>query len=123
MPVEVRGAGPASRQVTNFMAPDVFDGADKLMCVELLTPERQLVELPAAPSRCRLPGEQRGDLLLPDRARRHDAYDPVGFGLHRTYTADGDVDVDLHVADGDVFLVHRGYHGPASPPPATRSTT
>ena len=38
MPVEVRGAGPATRQVTNFMAPASFDGADKLMCVELLTP-------------------------------------------------------------------------------------
>jgi 5-deoxy-glucuronate isomerase len=39
VPVEVRGAGPATRQVTNFMAPGVFDGADRLMCVELLTPD------------------------------------------------------------------------------------
>ena len=37
--VEVRGAGPATRQVTNFMSPEAFDGADKLMCVELLTPD------------------------------------------------------------------------------------
>src|ERR1700678_374054 len=37
--VEVRGAGPATRQVTNFMAPGSFDGADRLMCVELLTPD------------------------------------------------------------------------------------
>ena len=34
---------------------------------------RQLVELPAPPPRRQpgVPGEQRGDLLLPDRARRH----------------------------------------------------
>ena len=39
VPAEVRGAGPATRQVTTFCAPDVFDGADKLMCVEVLTPD------------------------------------------------------------------------------------
>ncbi len=37
--VEVRGAGHATRQVTNFMAPEAFDGADRLMCVEVLTPD------------------------------------------------------------------------------------
>ena len=35
-----------------------------------------------------------------------------GFGLHRTYTPDGAVDVNVRVADGDVFLIPRGYHGP-----------
>ncbi|WP_031173404.1 5-deoxy-glucuronate isomerase, partial [Streptosporangium roseum] len=37
VPVEVRGAGHASRQVNNFCAPDAFD-CDKLVAVEVLTP-------------------------------------------------------------------------------------
>ena len=39
VPVEVRGAGPATRQVANFGVPGVWDHADKLICCELLTPE------------------------------------------------------------------------------------
>jgi 5-deoxy-glucuronate isomerase len=37
VPVELRGAGPASRQVNNFCAPDAFDTA-RLTAVEVLTP-------------------------------------------------------------------------------------
>ena len=33
--------------------------------------------------------------------------------MHRTYTPDGgDVDVNVAVPDGDVFVIPRGYHGP-----------
>ena len=39
IPVETRGAGPATRQVTNMMSPDTWPHASKLMCVELLTPD------------------------------------------------------------------------------------
>src|SRR5215213_10639591 len=38
VPVEVRGAGNATRQVTNFGVPGVWDHAEKLVCCELLTP-------------------------------------------------------------------------------------
>ena len=37
VPVELRGAGQASRQVNNFCAPDAF-AADRLIAVEVLTP-------------------------------------------------------------------------------------
>ena len=37
-PVEVRGAGPATRQVNNFGVPGVWDHAEKLICCELITP-------------------------------------------------------------------------------------
>ena len=37
--VELRGAGPATRQVNNFMSPEAWPDADKLMCVELITPD------------------------------------------------------------------------------------
>jgi 5-deoxy-glucuronate isomerase len=37
VPVELRGAGQASRQVNNFCAPEAFE-CDKLIAVEVLTP-------------------------------------------------------------------------------------
>ena len=37
VPVEIRGAGHATRQVNNFCAPEAFE-CDKLMAVEVLTP-------------------------------------------------------------------------------------
>ena len=39
VPVELRGAGQATRQLNNFMVPEVFDGADRLICCEVLTPD------------------------------------------------------------------------------------
>lgn len=105
--VEVRGAGPATRQVTNFMAPDAFDGADKLMCVELLTPDGNWSSYPPhkhdGTDGCPVSNEE----IYYFRIAR-----PDGFALHRTYTADGVVDVNVTVRDGDVFLIPRGYHGP-----------
>ena len=35
-----------------------------------------------------------------------------GFAMHRTYTDDGEIDVNVAVRDGDVFTIPRGYHGP-----------
>lgn len=117
--VEIRGAGPATRQVTNFMSPDVFDGADKLMCVELLTPDGNWSSYP--PHRhddsdeCPVNNEE----IYYFRVGRTGGaeYAPEGFGLHRTYAAanDGDrgeVDANVVVRDGDVFVIPRGYHGP-----------
>ena len=92
VPVEIRGAGPATRQVTNFMAPDVFGGADKLMCVELLTPGGNWSSYP--PHRhddspeCPVNNEE----IYYFRVGRDGGVDYAadGFGLHRTYTPDGD---------------------------------
>jgi 5-deoxy-glucuronate isomerase len=117
VPVEVRGAGPSTRQVTNFMAPDAFDGADRLMCVEVLTPDGNWSSYP--------PHRHDGSPGCPVHndeiyyfrvgrtdASRETAYASEGFGFHRTYTPDGELDENLTVGDGDVFLIPRGYHGP-----------
>lgn len=112
--VEIRGAGPATRQVTNFMSPDAFDGADKLMCVELLTPDGNWSSYP--PHRhddspeCPVNNEEIYYFRI-GRTGTTD-YAAEGFGLHRTYTPEGDVDINVTVSDGDVFTVKRGYHGP-----------
>jgi 5-deoxy-glucuronate isomerase len=115
--VEVRGAGAATRQVTNFMAPDAFDSADKLMCVELLTPDGNWSSYP--PHRhdgsdgCPVSNEEIYYFRVGQLAERGAAqFDSTGFALHRTYTADGAVDVNVTVSDGDAFLIPRGYHGP-----------
>jgi 5-deoxy-glucuronate isomerase len=117
--IEVRGAGPATRQVTNFMSPEAFDGADKLMCVELLTPDGNWSSYP--PHRhddspeCPVNNEEIYYFRI-GRAGTTD-YAPDGFALHRTYTPDGDVDATVTVTDEDIFLIKRGYHGPCATAP------
>lgn len=118
VPVEVRGAGPATRQVTNFMAPDVFSGADKLMCVELLTPDGNWSSYP--PHRhddspeCPVNNEEIYYFRIGHTGGV--GYSTEGFAMHRTYVP-AEVDVNVAVHDGDVFVIPRGYHGPcvASP--------
>jgi 5-deoxy-glucuronate isomerase len=117
--VEVRGAGPATRQVTNFMSPEAFDGADKLMCVELLTPDGNWSSYP--PHRhddspeCPVNNEEIYYFRI-GHAGTTD-YAPDGFALHRTYTPDGDVDATVTIGDEDVFVIKRGYHGPCAAAP------
>ena len=119
VPVELRGAGPATRQVNNFMAAGVFDGADKLMCVELLTPDgnwssypphRHDGETAADGTTCAVTNEEIYYFRIGRSGTT--AVSSEGFGLHRTYTADSAIDINVVVRDGDVFLVPRGYHGP-----------
>lgn len=113
VPVEVRGAGPATRQVTNFLAPGVFDGAEALMCVELLTPDGNWSSYP--PHRhddspeCPVNNEEIYYFRI-GRAGTS-GYAPEGFGIHRTYDHAG-LDETVVVRDGDVFRIPRGYHGP-----------
>lgn len=106
IPVEVRGAGQATRQVTNFLNPDSFD-ADKLIAVEVLTPAGNWSSYPPHKhdefSDCEVALEEIYYFRIPGRA---------GFGVHKTYAADGEFDETVTVADGDVFLIPKGYHGP-----------
>jgi 5-deoxy-glucuronate isomerase len=115
VPVEIRGAGPATRQVVNFMAPEAFAGADRLICVEVLTPDGNWSSYPP----------HKHDDTPDSLADNEEIYyfrvgtaggsdtSTEGFALHRTYTADGSIDATVVVRDGDVFLVPRGYHGPS----------
>ena len=112
--VEVRGAGPATRQVTNFASPEVWDHADKIMCVELLTPDGNWSSYPPhkhddSPE-CEVNNEEIYYFRIGKAGTT--AYTAEGFGMHRTYTGDGEIDANVAVRDGDVFLVPRGYHGP-----------
>ena len=112
--VELRGSGPATRQVNNFMSPEAWPGADKLMCVELITPDGNWSSYP--PHRhddspeCPVNNEEIYYFRI-GLAGTSD-YSAEGFGMHRTYTPDGSIDINVVIHDGDVFCVPRGYHGP-----------
>ncbi|MGW4639307.1 5-deoxy-glucuronate isomerase [Sphaerisporangium sp. NPDC004334] len=108
VPVEVRGAGQASRQVNNFCAPDAFE-CDKLVAVEVLTPEGNWSSYP--PHKHDTPGEDEAVL-------EEIYYFEGGPGYQRVYGSPGKpIDVLAEVGCGDVVLVPHGYHGPSMAAP------
>jgi 5-deoxy-glucuronate isomerase len=107
VPVEIRGAGDATRQVTNFCTPSSFP-ADRLSACELITPAGNWSSFPPHKH-----DEARADEAVLEEIYYFRIAGPAGFAMHRTYAADGAFDVTVTVADGDVFLVPRGYHGPS----------
>ena len=121
VPVEVRGAGNATRQVTNFGVPGVWDHADKLICCELLTPDGNWSSYPPHKHDASEPCEVINEEIYYYRIAGSDQVTPSreGFGFHRTYTgpehrAAGLAELDelIEVRDHDVVLVPHGYHGP-----------
>jgi 5-deoxy-glucuronate isomerase len=121
VPVEIRGAGPATRQVTNFGSPGIWDHAERLIACELITPAGNWSSYPPhkhdVTDPCPVPNEEiyffkiaGPDGVTPSRA---------GFGLHRTFTGPehlaaglSELDETVEVRDGDVFCIPHGYHGP-----------
>jgi 5-deoxy-glucuronate isomerase len=105
--VEVRGAGPATRQINNLFTAD-RSVAHRLIVVEVLTPGGNWSSYPP---------HKHDDGGTEGEAELEEIYyfripGAGGYGLHHTYTADRELDETVVVRDGDVFLVPRGYHGP-----------
>ena len=117
--VEIRGAGAATRQVVNFLTPGDFDGADKLICCEVLTPDANWSSYPPHKHDDTEDSPVWNEEIYYFRIGRAGTteYDDDGYGTHRTYTHDGSIDATVTVRDGDVFLVPRGYHGPCAAAP------
>ena len=110
--IEVRGAGRASRQVTNFLTPDV-DVPDRLCCCEVLTPPGNWSSYPP---------HKHDDASGGVEAELEEIYyfrveGEHGFGAHRTYDLAEGWDVTVTVESDDVFLVPRGFHGPCMAAP------
>lgn len=104
--IQIRGAGQSTRQITQLLGADV-EGPDKLMVVEVHTPEGNWSSYPP----------HKHDEWTEDEVPLEEIYyfriaGDNGFGLHRTYSVDGAIDETVTVYNGDVFLVPRGYHGP-----------
>jgi 5-deoxy-glucuronate isomerase len=121
VPVEVRGAGPATRQVTNFGIPGAWDHADKLVCCELITPPGNWSSYPPHKHDATAPCDVVNEEIYYYRIAGADQVTPsrTGFGLHRTYTGPehaaaglATLDDSIEVRDGDVVLIPHGYHGP-----------
>ncbi|MCI0635857.1 MAG: 5-deoxy-glucuronate isomerase [Actinobacteria bacterium] len=119
VPIEIRGAGTATRQVTNFLTPESFSGADKLICCEVVTPDGNWSSYPPHKHDDTDDSPVANEEIYYFRIGRTGSieYAPEGYGIHRTYTGDGSIDATVTVRDGDVFLVPRGYHGPCVAPP------
>lgn len=119
VPVEVRGGGKASRQVTNIATPDSFKGARKINVCEVITPGGNWSSWP--PHRhdgidgCFATNEEIYYFRIGREGSLHG--DPVGLGTFHVYTVDGSVDETVTVKDGDAYLVPQGYHGPTTAPP------
>jgi 5-deoxy-glucuronate isomerase len=100
VPVELRGAGSASRQVNNFASVEAFE-CDALIAVEVLTPGGNWSSYPP---------------------HRHDELEEIyyfevargGFAYQRVY--DG-MDLLEEVRTGDRIDLPCGYHGPSMAPP------
>jgi 5-deoxy-glucuronate isomerase len=106
--VEVRGAGTASRQINNFLSANYWE-ADKLIAVEVLTPEGGWSSYPA----------HKHDEMSEDEVDLEEIYyfriaGDQGSGFFSCYTMDGAINQTVTVHDGDTFLVPRGFHGPAA---------
>jgi 5-deoxy-glucuronate isomerase len=119
VPVEVRGAGRSTRQVTNVATPGSFTGADRINVCEVITPGGNWSSWP--PHRhdgigeCTVTNEEIYYFRIGREDQKHG--DPVGQGLFHVYTVDGSVDETVTLHDGDVYVVPQGYHGPTVAPP------
>jgi 5-deoxy-glucuronate isomerase len=112
VPVELRGAGQASRQVHNFCAPEAFE-ADTLIAVEVLTPGGNWSSYPPHKHDQDRDGESAlEEIYYFEVARGGPAY-------QRVYSSGPgrDIDVCTEVATGDVVLIPYGYHGPSMAAP------
>ncbi|GAA3953052.1 5-deoxy-glucuronate isomerase [Actinoplanes auranticolor] len=116
VPVELRGAGQASRQVNNFCTPDSFD-ADRLIAVEVLTPGGNWSSYP--PHKHDAPGES--ETALEEIYYFEVAGSPsgaAGAGYQRVYGhPDRPIDICAEVRSGDVVLIPYGWHGPSMAAP------
>lgn len=115
VPVELRGAGQASREVHNFGVPGVLD-ADRIIACEVLTPAGNWSSWPP----------HKHDEESADETRLEEIYyyevadGPAGAGMgyQRVYGHHrAEIDINAEVRSGDVVLIPHGWHGPSMAAP------
>jgi 5-deoxy-glucuronate isomerase len=111
VPVELRGAGRASRQVNNFCTPEAFD-ADALIACEVLTPGGNWSSYP--PHKHDETTETESELEEIYYFEVADGPGGPGMAYQRVYGHPGkEIDVLEEVRSGDVVLIPHGWHGPS----------
>jgi 5-deoxy-glucuronate isomerase len=115
VPVELRGAGRASRQVNNFCTPETF-AADRLIACEVLTPGGNWSSYP--PHKHDEAREGEAELEEIYYFEVADGPRGPGFGWQRVYgTPERPIEVAEEVRSGDVVLIPHGWHGPSAAAP------
>ncbi|TWP38279.1 5-deoxy-glucuronate isomerase [Leekyejoonella antrihumi] len=122
VPVELRGAGQASREVHNFAIPAVLD-ADSIIACEVITPAGNWSSYPPHKHDEERAGQETQleeiyyfELQPEAGSGAPEGAEPVGY--QRVYgTQDHPIEVLAEVRTGDVVLVPHGWHGPAAAPP------
>jgi 5-deoxy-glucuronate isomerase len=105
--IESRGAGPSARTIRDICMPETFDGAERLLVCEVLTPGGNWSSYPPHKHDQDRPGETVLEEIY--------YFQTGGLAYQRVY-GDG-IDVLAEVRDGDVVLVPHGWHGPSMAPP------
>ncbi len=109
VPIELRGAGPCSRQVINFATPGVLD-ADRLIACEVLTPSGNWSSYPPHKH-----DEDRPGLETPLEEIYYFEVARGGMAYQRVYGPG--IDVLVEVRSGDAVLIPHGWHGPSMATP------
>jgi 5-deoxy-glucuronate isomerase len=115
VPVELRGAGRASREVRNMGLPDVLD-ADSFLVCEVVTPAGNWSSWPPHKHDEERPGEETAleeIYYVESRSTDPRGTDPVGYLRVYGSSDERPLDVLAEVRTGDVVLVPHGWHGPA----------
>ncbi|MDO5503226.1 MAG: 5-deoxy-glucuronate isomerase [Actinomycetia bacterium] len=114
VPVEVRGAGAATRLVRNVAVPGSL-AAQRIIACEVITPAGNWSSWPPHKHDEERPGEEtelEEIYYFETRPIEGRAVNPVGY--QRVYgTEDRPIDVLAEVRSGDVVLVPHGWHGPS----------
>ena len=111
VPVELRGAGAASRQVRNFATPEAFEAGALIAC-EVLTPGGNWSSYPAHKHDEASETESELEEIYYFEISGGPAGQP-GFGLMRTSSSPGHpIELLEEVHDRDAVLVPYGWHGP-----------
>ena len=120
IPVELRGAGAATRQVHNFGTPGAPGSpgglhAQRLIVCEVVTPAGNWSSHPAHKHDESVPGHesQLEEIYWFEAGPSDEA-----FGMFAAYSSLGhEIELDERVRTGDVALIPYGYHGPAAAAP------
>ena len=113
VPIELRGAGQASRQGNNFCSPEAF-AADRLIAVEVLTPGGNWSSYPPHKHDEEVPGVE-----TPLEEIYYYEVADGGFGFQRVYGSGPgrEIEVCEEVRSGDAIVMPHGYHGPSMAAP------
>ncbi|MPQ98699.1 5-deoxy-glucuronate isomerase [Modestobacter sp. I12A-02628] len=114
VPVELRGAGSASREVRDLGTPAALPDADSIIVCEVLTPAGNWSSWPPHKHDEDRPGQE----TVLEEVYYFELSTPGGLGYQRVYgTADRPLDLLAEVRSGDVVLVPHGWHGPSMAAP------